>query len=227
MILKIISILFILISSITLEGQKPIIDEKVDTVKMVSLMFQGDSRRTFIDKKSVGIFGARLGVLFQEKFEIGLGVYSSNLFGILGSNVNKDYQDNKTSPPEVFPAEIGFHYFSLFGEYRLLNSNRIVLTLNSQLGLGWVDIDFDETIIDKERIRENKSLVEHSLKADVLTLDWLRLIGGIGYRYLLSGEPQIKDAFNAPIYIVGFSADFKLLRSKIFKKGKNNQIKNY
>ena len=180
--------------------------------------YQGDSRRTFVDNNSVGISGIRGGYQWAPRFEAGIGIYSSNLFGILGSSVSKDYEDTRTSTPSaIFPAEIGFHYGSIYGEYTIIENKRLIFTANSQVGLGWVDIEFEENA-NKDRIREGKSLIEHSIKADVLTLKWLRLIGGVGYRYLTFGEQQLKDAFNAPIYIVGFSIDFKTL----FKKKNKN-----
>lgn len=72
--------------------------------------------------------------------------------------------------------------------------------------------------LDKERmLRAGKTIVEHSFKAKVRTFSWLDLIGGVGYRYLLNGETQIKKAFNAPIYIIGASINFKQLK-KVVKK---------
>lgn len=95
------------------------------------------------------------------------------------------------------------------------------LTFNNQIGLGWVDIEFKDPNILKEDLRENKSLVEHSLKVDFQTFEWLRLNAGVGFRYLIEGEDQIKKAFNAPIYIAGFSIDFKFLYHKLIKKNKD------
>lgn len=203
--------------SISLYAQEANIIENNETTK-VSILFELDSRRTIINRKSVGIYGARLGALINQKVEFGVGVYSSNLFGILGNSVNKNYTDNSLDPPAIFDSEIGFHYFSLFSEYRLINKERIVFTLNSQIGTGWVDISFVDVTPPKEDIRELKSLIEHSIKADIKTFSWLRLIGGVGYRYLIQGERQIKDAFNAPIYIIGFSVDLRLLKDTLFKK---------
>ena len=214
-----VTIVFLFIMfSLSLFGQDSNGNEEIKSESKPSLRFQGDSRRTIINKKSVGITGIRLGVLFKEKTEVGLGIYSSNLFGILGSTLEKDYQDKSTTPPIIFPAEIDFQYFSIYGEYRLVNTNRLVLTANSQVGLGFVNIDFVEPTNEREDKREGKGLIEHSIKADVKTLRWLRLIGGVGYRYLIAGEQQLKDAFNAPIYIVGFSVDFKNIRRKDKRK---------
>ncbi|MEM6966104.1 MAG: hypothetical protein AAF573_15165, partial [Bacteroidota bacterium] len=86
--------------------------------------FQGDSRRTIINRKSVNIYGLRGGILLNNQWEAGIGVYSSNLFGLLGRAVSKDYVDRNIDPPTPLPAEIGFHYFSLYGEYIIIENNR-------------------------------------------------------------------------------------------------------
>lgn len=185
------------------------------TSNEIASQFQGDSRRTFVNRESVNIFGIRGGVAFNQKYELGIGVYSSNLFGVLGRTVDKNYLDKTADPAIQVPSEIGFHYFSIYGEYTILKNNRLELTTNNQIGLGWVDIDFIATTQGRESIQEGKSLLEHSIKADIKTFEWLRLIGGVGYRYLIGGEAQIKEAFNAPIYIIGFSIDFKLLRHQL------------
>lgn len=205
----------------TVDAQELSEDEKQASPKKSVLRFQGDSRQTIINRKSVGIYGVRMGVLFEGDKEVGLGVYSSNLFGVLGNTVEKNYLDNSVVPPLALPASVGFHYFSIYGEYTILRSRILLLTTNSQVGHGWVDIDFTDTN-SKDRLRERKWLVEHSVKIDVKTFEWLRVMGGVGYRYLTSGERQIKDTFNAPIYILGFSIDFKKLLSRE-SKSKNEK----
>lgn len=205
----------------TVDAQELSEDEKQASPKKSVLRFQGDSRQTIINRKSVGIYGVRMGVLFEGDKEVGLGVYSSNLFGVLGNTVEKNYLDNSVVPPLALPASVGFHYFSIYGEYTILKSRILLLTTNSQVGHGWVDIDFTDTN-SKDRLRERKWLVEHSVKIDVKTFEWLRVMGGVGYRYLTSGERQIKDTFNAPIYILGFSIDFKKLLGRK-TKSKNEE----
>jgi len=190
----------------------------IETDNTSGLRFNFDFRRTLVNKEVVGISGIRLGVPISNKVEVGLGVYSSNLFGILGTRVNKDYEDIRTDPVSIFPAEIGFSYFSAFGEYTLVHTDGLTLTTNTQYGLGWVDIDFTEPNVSKPSIRERKSLVEHSIKANVKVFEWLRVTGGVGYRYLIKAEPQVKRAFDAPIWITGVSIDFKKVFPKLFKR---------
>ena len=204
------SLLFIILFSVSGSAQE---EEKRSKIRI-----QGDSRSTIIERRSALIYGLRVGYPFTERFEAGVGIYSSNLFRLLGRSVEKDYLDNTLDPPRLIPAEIGFHYSAIFGEYALIENKRWKFTANTQLGFGWVAIDLDEAFVTEDTRREIKVVVEHSLKADVQTLPWLRLIGGVGYRYIPFAEQQIKDTFNAPIYIVGFSLDYGLLFGKKKKR---------
>jgi hypothetical protein len=92
-----------------------------------------------------------------------------------------------------------------------------MLTTNTQFGEGRVNIHLEEGLEMERRLRAGKTLVEHSFKAKVRTFSWLHLIVGVGYRYLLNGEAQIKKAFNAPVYILGASIDFKKLKKAVKK----------
>ena len=208
LMMRLFFLLFLILLSSAAFSQQALLTEDEEPQKTRTLKLEGDSRRTFVNRESAAIYGVRLGVLLNERTDVGIGIYSSNLFGILGGSVNKQYQDKNSSPPLFFN----------YGEYTLISTNRLKFTANSQIGFGWVDIDFVDPNVNKQRVRETKSLIEHSIKADVKTFEWLRLSGGIGYRYLIAGEEQIRNAFNAPIYIVGFSIDFKYLSNRIFKK---------
>ena len=124
--------------------------------------FQFDSRRTFVAKKSVGIFGIRIGLHHKNKFGAGVGYYSSRSWGLFAKPISKSFTDNKSTPAQTFPAEVGFDYASIFGEYIFFEKSRWQLTANTQLGLGKVNITLFEG--DTERkIKENKSLIEHSI----------------------------------------------------------------
>lgn len=177
--------------------------------KNIGFRLQFDSRRTFVDREAVGIFGIRSGLQYKNKFELGVGFYGSRIFEFLGKEVEKDYKDKSFDPPEPIPSKVRFDYASVYGEYTVLNNSKWRLTANSQFGIGRVNIFLTDG--SERRIREGKTLLEHSFKARHHTRPWLDLIGGLGYRYLLVGERQIKDAFNAPIYIISADIDFKRL----------------
>lgn len=180
--------------------------------------YQFDSRRTFVARKSVSIFGIRAGLHYKEKYGTGIGYYTSRSWGLFANPISKDFIDTRSTPVQTLPAEVGFDYASVFGEYIFLEKNRWQLTANTQFGVGKVNIKLFDGDSTRE-FKENKSLMEHSVKAKFKTTRWLDLYGGVGYRYLLNGEQQIKDAFNAPIYIVSFGIYF----SEIFKSKRKNK----
>ena len=140
-----------------------------ETEKKAEFRLNSDSRRTIINRKSVGIFGLRAGVLFNKKLETGVGIYSSSLFGVLGKDVEKTYTDFSQSPTQSFPARVNFQYLSIYGEYTLIENKGLMLTTNSQFGVGRVNLHLEEGLDTSRKIREGKTLVEHSLKAKVKT----------------------------------------------------------
>ncbi len=180
-------------------------------VKNMNFVVQLDSRNTFVRDKAVGIFGIRGGFLYKKRYELGLGIYGTRLLDLLGREVEKDYLDNNRNPAQLRPALIGFEYASLYGEYVVMRNLRWHITVNSQYGMGRVNIRLTEPNGTESLKRERKSLVEHSVKAKHEVNTWLQLVGGFGYRYLLSGQDQVKKAFNAPIYIISAEIDFKNL----------------
>jgi len=132
-VIRILVFFFLVIATCTIP-QQGLAQRQSD--KGSNIRFMGDTRRTFVSGNSAVIYGVRLGKLINEKTEIGVGIYSSNLFGLLGSSVNKNYTDNSLNPSQSFAADIGFHYFSAFGEYTLIENQRLKLTANSQVGIG-------------------------------------------------------------------------------------------
>jgi len=196
------------------QDQETETETEITTDEKWSFRLDFDSRRTFVQRNSVRIFGLRVG-LHKNKFGFGVGYYSSRSYGIFDRSISKNYTDNRLNPPQEFPAEFDFDYFSIFGDYILFKKNRWQVTANTQLGFGRVDINFlDGT--NSNNIKERKALVEHSIKVNYQLLRWLRIDTGVGYRYLIAGEEQIKNAFNAPIFIVGLTFNFR----EIFRKRK-------
>lgn len=185
--------------------------------KASDFRIQLDSRRTFVDRESVGIFGIRAGFSFNDKHEAGIGLYGSRVLDFLGKRVEKNYKDNSVYPAVTLPAEVGFEYVSVFYEYTIVDSDRWMVTVNNQFGVGRVNIYLMDGNTER-KIKENKTLTEHSVKAKYGVLPWLKLVAGIGYRYLWAGEEQIKKAFNAPILIMNAEIDLKKLKMALKKK---------
>lgn len=160
-----------------------------------------DSRTTIVNRETIGITGVRAG-LKKYKYAFGIGGYDSRFLGILGRTLRKPFVLNEFSPARTVDADVDFRYLSVFGEYNLVKKEKVLLSLNTQLGVGNIRIVYDlddEPVVRKLR----KGLIEHSAKLTVRPLPWLELTGGGGYRYLVDGEQQIKDSFTGPIYTIG------------------------
>lgn len=184
------------------------------------LLLGFDSRTTIVNRETIGITGVRAG-LKKHKYAFGIGGYDSRFLGILGRTLRKPFVLNEFSPERTVDADVDFRYVSVFGEYNLVKKEKVVLSLNTQLGVGNIRIAYDlddEPVVRKLR----KGLVEHSAKLTVRPLPWLELTGGGGFRYLIDGEQQIKDSFTGPIYTIGGWIYF----GKLFgKKNKKKQEK--
>jgi hypothetical protein len=160
-----------------------------------------DSRTTIINRETIGITGLRVG-LKKNKYAFGIGGYDSRFLGILGRTLSKPFTLDEFSPERTVDADVDFRYLSVFGEYYLVRQKKVILALNTQLGAGNIRVAYDldgEPVVRKLR----KGLVEHYAKLRVLPLPWLELSGGVGYRYLIDGEPQIKQSFSGPVYTIG------------------------
>jgi len=209
-------VLILILLPIVNFAQDQHVETEAPTVEKWSFKLDFDSRRTFVQRNSVKVFGVRVG-LHKNKFGYGVGYYSSRSYGIFDRSINKNYVDNGLNAPHNFPAEFDFDYLSIFGDYIFFKMNRWQATANTQFGVGRVNIGFEDSTNVRE-IVERKILAEHSVKLNYQAFSWLRVNTGVGYRYLLDAEDQIKDAFNAPIYIVGLTFNFK----EVFKKKKKD-----
>ena len=193
--------------------------QEAENERNMRFVVQLDSRNTFVRDKAVSIFGLRGGFQFSNKYELGVGLYGTRLLDFLGREVEKDYLDNSQNPARLRPALIGFEYASLYGEYVITENDHWHLTANSQYGMGRVNIRLTELNGSKTLKHERKGLVEHSIKAKYQLNCWLQLVGGLGYRYLLSGQDQVKKAFNAPIYLISAEIDFRKLVQALKSRG--------
>lgn len=187
------------------------------------LQFKLSSRRTFVDNKAASLLGVRLGLMFNKKYEIGIGYYSSGFFNLAKTvkDIPKTVINESTGEIKPAMADVGFGYVSLYAEYVILSKKKWTFTVNSQYGRGVALLDVKDTDGNfLEEQRKNKNLIEHSTKVTFALTSWFDLIGGVGYRYLLDRDDVIRDAFTSPIYILSFNIDFFDLHKKLFKKKK-------
>lgn len=152
-----------------------------------------ESRNSFIDHQLVSVNGARLGVCFQRKFKIGIGL------SWLNSTVKSPQFTNDR------PQYLKFGYLCYYLDYVFYKTKRWQLSVPLQLGTGtsWYQP------VSKYRWGKDPRnflvLYEPGITMQFKVTKWAGLGADVAYRFTLS---QNKDTFrqlNSPTY------SFKLL----------------
>lgn len=157
------------------------------------------------------ILGLKYGFEYDEKFRAGLGYHRliKNVLR-LRKPVENDIVINKGDQDEyTVNSEIKFYHFSPYFEYIILRHKRGELTLPLQIGLGKVNLKYNN-INSPYRVGVAAMTLSGYYKLKI----WIRIGGSIGYRIMLTDEQIIKDIFNAPIITI----KIKFLFKSIFKR---------
>jgi hypothetical protein len=156
--------------------------------------FQLDNRFSSIGKNDITIFGAKAGLQYKNKTRFGLGT------SFILTPVTFDYFNKKFKTQES--NTLNFWYVSVFNDWILYKKNNWECFVTEQVGYGkpsFVKEVNDEIVADVNIglfVNEISGQVNYKLN------NWLGAGAGFGYRNMLNGNGQIKNAINAPIYIV-------------------------
>lgn len=160
------------------------------------LDFKFDTRFSFITNSNVKTTGIKLGLSYDKKFKVGIGINNLLL------EVKTEVTDENG---RVYPdAELSYGYFSPYIEYVFYTSKRWEFVLAAQLGLGGASYQYLDTLQNKT-IKIIESAVvsyEPAMLIDYKIVPWVGLGTGIGYRLVLYSEPGIAENFTSPEYVL-------------------------
>ncbi len=156
--------------------------------------FQLDNRFSSIRNNNITIFGAKVGVQYKNLTRFGLGV------SFIVNPVTIEYFNKKLKAQET--NTLNFWYISVFNDWILYKSNHWECFITEQIGTG--NPSFTREVNDEIVSDINIGLVLNEISGQVNYKfnDWIGLGTGFGYRNILNKNGQLKDTFNAPIYIV-------------------------
>lgn len=164
------------------------------TLKKWKFAFQLDNRFSIIGKNEITIFGAKAGLQFKSKTRFGLGT-SFILTPVSFEYFNKKFKTQESNT-------LNFWYVSVFNDWILYKKNNWECFVTEQIGFGkpsFVKEVNDEIVTDVNIglfVNEISGQVNYKLN------NWAGVGAGFGFRNLLNGNRQLKNAINAPIYIV-------------------------
>jgi len=169
-----------------------------------------DSRRSFIGRTDVNIWGVRAGLDFQGKVRLGAGAY------FLRTPLPRQFIiDRPGIPTDTISSELRFSYLSLFIEPVVFSSKRWEMDTPFHLGIG--DNHYPQAPKNGGGTRKTVLLTELSVTGTYKILPWIGVGGGVGYRLALKGNKSNLDNFNAPIYQIGLRFFAGYIYKAIFK----------
>lgn len=150
-----------------------------------------DSRRSFISRRDVRIFGVRAGLNFDDKARAGWGIY------FLASPFRRTFEvpNPATMELDTIDSQLSFVYMSVWFEYVLLTTKRWELSAPLHLGLGTIDFPGVPNLSGT-----NVLLTELVAQGHYKIFPFVGLGAGVGFRKILLGGQSIRNNFDAPIY---------------------------
>lgn len=180
-----ISFFLLLTSAIYSQETKP---------KKWKFAFQIDNRFSSIRKNNIAIFGAKVGLQYKNLTRFGVGT------SFIINPVTIEYFNKKLKVQET--NTLNFWYISVFNDWILYKSNHWEVFVTEQIGTGNPSLkkEINDDVV--ANINVGLFLNEVSGQVNYKINNCIGAGTGFGYRNILNGNPQLKDTFNAPIYIV-------------------------
>ncbi|WP_258540707.1 hypothetical protein [Parvicella tangerina] len=191
-------------------GQQKVDPPTSPKVKKAKLMFALDARRSFVLDNKVKFNGFKIGVELYEKHRVGLGFYG------LRKPVNFIGRIDKQEFPEATDTLFfNFNYTGFFYDYVWLRTKRWELTTPTHLGIGAIEIQYQDTagVRRPPFIKGGSVVFGIGGSVQFKIWRWLALGTGGGYRAMLSKEENIKRPLNAPYY----QFQVKILLGELFR----------
>lgn len=149
------------------------------------LMFGLDSRRSFINRTDAKIWGARIGVDFDNRWRVGVGGY------ILGDGVRGTVHLDTAS----VTGKLRFGYVAWFYEYVFFRKKRFEFSIPGYLGAGTARLEAADSIS-----RKAVGVSEVAVQGHFKVFRWVGVGAGVGYRFLFIPNKQIEENLNSFIY---------------------------
>lgn len=166
-----------------------------------------DTRNSFIhsDKKvSIDIAGVQLGVVINDRHDLGLGFYSA-----LGSAKTHPIKDDQS---KILNVNIKMGYATVFYEYAFIDTKRWEVGVPVELGMG----TYQQTVTDSsgkrvpnfaDTLQKGITLLGAGLDVSFRVWRWLGLNAMGGYRIVHGNEPK-KINLNGAFYSYGVQIYF-------------------
>jgi hypothetical protein len=174
-----------------------------------------DGRKSIVLGENTELGGLKIGATLNNKYKMGVGLYW----------MKENIERNGTPGGDITNAKgtlyYKFGYTSLFFEPVKTLSRRWQLSAPLHIGSAVIESRYLNNLNERQLFMTTKvPLFEFSGVAQYKFYRWLAVGTGIGYRSFLVEDEKLKQALNAPVYIL----QLKILFGVIWKALLNQEI---
>jgi len=153
-----------------------------------------DNRFSFIRDNDVKTVGVKVGLSFNRKFKVGLGI-NQMLLPVEKKILNEENV--------LVLVDLEYFYFSPYIEYVYYNSKRWEFSLSTQFGFGSASYQFSNSNGKKNKLVESTVLsYEPAMLIDYKIIRWVGIGTGIGYRLIYYKSLGVQENFSSPEYVL-------------------------
>lgn len=172
-----------------------------------TFQFRIDTRNSFISARIARILGLKVGLLYNNKVEVGLG------YNRLWSMIDQHRKITSTGGGTItVNSTYRLWYLSPYMEYAFYDENKWRFSILAMVGAGpsWFQYS-DENRKKQETAKKMVYLWEPYMTAEYAVIDWVTAGFGVGYRLNYSGNTFSRKNLNSPIYVLKLSVDYPRL----------------
>lgn len=184
--------------------------EKSQFLQDFKLLFSFDSRNSFILNQQAKMLGFRVGVEMFDKYRTGFGFYG--------------LRDHIDLPQEIrrydtLNQALRFTYSTLFFEYVIYEDFKWEASASFPFGRGkgMVDTLSSRYNIPGERVSGDVNVIAPSAGGHYKLFYWLGVGGGLGYRFVVAPERNIRRSLSSPFYVIKVKLFLGGIYKSIFK----------
>ena len=150
-----------------------------------------DNRFSFIRSTDVKTIGIKVGLTFNQKFKVGLGI----------NNMILPSTTQLINEGDTLAVHLEYTYFSPYIEYVYYSSKKWEYSLSTQIGLGGASQNYTDASGNNQKLNQTTILsYEPAMLIDYKIIRWFGIGTGIGYRLVFYKNGNIHQKFSSPEY---------------------------
>ncbi len=199
-----------------IELMSPSIKDSAKKQKKYKFLFAFDARRSFVMDRNVKFNGIKIGLTYLDKARFGLGFYGMRN-PIRMQGIQLDPMEYPNASDTIY---FNFTYSGLFYEPIWYNSKRWQLSTPVNFGGGEITLSYKvkDSTRTEQFMKGGVPVFGVRGAAQFKVFRWLAVGTGLGYRFILVEDKQVKSSISAPFYNFSVKVLFGELFRMAFKK---------